>query len=137
MRARFGFFLFFFCRGLLFSGDGLPFPRRSLCGTIFAGVLAGGAFALELQEQFVAQAEALLPGFEFMARLLGCLFVRAEIKNQIGMSHKDCIAGSEGMCQARQRENLLELQMDTDKPSWGETQTAKKNPPPGGGGAKI
>lgn len=43
--------------------------------------------ALELQLHLVAQAESLLPAFEFVTRLLCNLFIPAKIENQIGLRH--------------------------------------------------
>jgi len=74
--GRCGGRVFFFVRGgFLFVGGGFWF------GAVFGGGFLGRFLALEFEEEFIAEAEALLPGFELVAGLLGGFFVLAEIEN--------------------------------------------------------
>jgi hypothetical protein len=67
----------------LFTLRGFLFRRGRFCGGGFwlGGGVLGRIFALEFQEELIAEAEALLPAFELVAGLLGGVFVRAEIEN--------------------------------------------------------
>jgi hypothetical protein len=75
--------------GGFFLGGGLGIAA------VGGGGGVAGAGALEFEKDFVAEAEGLFPAFDFVARLLGGGFVGAEIENQEGLGHEDCIAGRE------------------------------------------
>jgi hypothetical protein len=51
--------------------------------------------------KFLIQAKRLPPTLQLMARLLGCLFVRAEIKDKKGIVHTASLQRSRRQVKAR------------------------------------
>jgi hypothetical protein len=53
-----------------------------LCSSVAGLFRCFRFFAVELEKDFLVEAEPLLPAFELVARLLGCFFIGAEIEDQ-------------------------------------------------------
>jgi len=79
----------FFCGRFLFAlGSGLLFGG-------LGGGRCGRFFAVEFQEHFVAEAETLLPAFDFVASFLSGVFVGAEIEDEKCLGHGSSIVSRE------------------------------------------
>ena len=50
--------------------------------------------AVELEYNFLAQSKGLLPAFQLVTRLLGRLFVRSEIEDEIRLRHEEKYIGT-------------------------------------------
>jgi len=64
--------------------------RRLIRGLLAFSLLVGGGLdfgAFKLKQEFLIQAEGLLPALDAVAGLLRSLLVRPEIENQIGLRH--------------------------------------------------